>query len=86
MQGKLAAINKAKQGQGDGFEGRRIKMNQMTRPSTLIPYDAGAASEGTQEIPTHGIQSPHHSPGPELSLDSAAVLTPINDVVKKKSS
>jgi hypothetical protein len=27
----------------------------------------------------HGIPSPHHSPGPALSIDSAAALTPIND-------
>jgi hypothetical protein len=43
----------------------------MNRPSTLIPYDAGAACEGTQEIPTRGIPSPCHSPGPALSMDSA---------------
>jgi hypothetical protein len=38
------------------------------------------------QIPTHGIPSPHHSPGPALSVDSAAALTPINDVVRKSSS
>ncbi len=58
----------------------------MLMPSTLIPYHAGAVSEGTQEIPTHGIPSPHHSPGPALSVDSAAALTPINDVVRRSSS
>jgi hypothetical protein len=55
-------------------------------PSTLIPYYAGTAIEGTQEIPTHGIPSPHHSPWPVLSVDSAAALTPINDVVRRSSS
>ena len=46
----------------------------MLMPPMLIPYDAGAAIEGTQEIPTHGIPSPHHSPGPALSLDSASAF------------
>ncbi len=60
----------------------------MLMPSTLIPYYAGAASEGTQEIPTHGIPSPHHdhSSGPALCIDSAAALTPINEVVRRSSS
>ena len=50
-------------------------------PSTFIPYDAGAASEGTQEIPMHGIPSPHHSPGPALSVDSAAALRPLTPII-----
>jgi hypothetical protein len=58
----------------------------MMGPSTLKPYDAGAASEGTQEIPTLGIPSPRHSPGPAvLSVDSAAALTPIIDDVGESS-
>ncbi len=61
-------------------------MSVMLMPSTLIPYYACAASEGTQEIPMHSIQSPHHSPWPALSVDSAAALTPINDVVRRSSS
>jgi hypothetical protein len=42
----------------------------MLMPSTSIPYDACAASEGTQEIPMHDIPSPHHSPesGPDCPL------------------
>ena len=64
----------------------RKNQDEMTRPSKSIPYDAWAASEGTQEIPTHGIPSPHHSPGPALSVDSAAALTPIIGVVRKSSS
>jgi hypothetical protein len=86
MQGKLAAVGKAKQGQLDGLEGGRTTEEPDDTALYVNPYDAGAASEGTQEIPTHGIPSPHHSPRPALSLDSAAALTPINDVVKKKSS
>jgi hypothetical protein len=86
MQGKLAAINKAKQGQGDGLEGRRNKMNQMNQALYINPYDACAASEGTQEIPMHGIPLQHNSPWPALSLDSAAALTPIISVVEKMSS
>jgi hypothetical protein len=58
----------------------------MLMPSTLIPYYACAASEGTQEIPTHGIPSQQHSPGPALSVDSAAALTPISDVLRRSSS
>ena len=37
-------------------------------------------------MPTHGIPLPHHSPGPALSVDRAAALTPINDVVRRSSS
>jgi hypothetical protein len=55
------------------------------RPSTVIPYYAGAASEGTHEIPTHGIPSPRHSPGPVLSIDSAAALRPITTDVEESS-
>ena len=51
----------------------------------LIPCDARAASEGTQEIPTHGIPSPRHSPGPALSVDSAVTLTPIINGVEESS-
>jgi hypothetical protein len=51
----------------------------------LIPYDAGAASEGTQEIPTHGIPSPRHSPGAALSVDSAAALMPIAAALRPQS-
>jgi hypothetical protein len=34
----------------------------------------------------HGIQSHQHSPGPALSVDSAAALTPIIDGVEKDSN
>ena len=64
----------------------RKNQDEMTRPSKSIPYDAWAAIEGTQEIPTHGIPSPLHSAGPALSVDSAAALTPIIGVVGKSSS
>ena len=74
------------QGKAKGMVRGRKNQDEMTRPSTLIHYDACAASEGTQEIPTHGIPSPHHSPGPALSVDSAAALTPIIGVVRKSSS
>jgi hypothetical protein len=64
----------------------RKNQDEMTRPSTLIHYDACAVGEGTQEIPAHGNPSPHHSPGPALSVDSAAALTPIICVLRKRSS
>jgi hypothetical protein len=38
------------------------------------------------KILAHCIPSPHHSPGPALSVDSAAALTPIIDVVRKSSA
>jgi hypothetical protein len=83
--GKLAAISRrTKKMWAYGLEGRRTKINQAAEPSTFIPYDAGMASEGTQEIPTHGIPLPRHSPGPALSVDSAAALTPIIDDVEEK--
>ncbi len=73
----MAISRRAKMMRADGLEGRRAKMSQMSQALYVIPYDAGVSSEGTQEIPTHGIPTPHHSPGPVLSVDSAAALTPI---------
>jgi hypothetical protein len=82
MQGKLAAVRKVKQGKGLV---RGLK-SVMLMPSTLIPYDACAASEGTQARYQRMVsRRQHHSPGSALSVDSAAALTPINDVVRRSS-
>ena len=79
--GKLAAISRrAKKMRADGLEGRRAKMSQMSQALYLNSLP-GAASEGTQEIPMHGIPSPHHSPGPALSVDSAAALRPLTPII-----
>ena len=59
-------------------------MSQMSQALYLNSLP-GAASEGTQEIPTHGIPSPRHSAGPALSVDSTAGLTPIIDGVEESS-
>jgi hypothetical protein len=47
---KLAAISRrAKMMRADGLQGRRARMSQMMMALYLIPYDAGAASEGTRD-------------------------------------
>jgi hypothetical protein len=61
----------------DGLEGRRAKM------SALLVRGGGGKGGPTSQKPTQGIPSPHHSPGPALSVDSAAALTPIIDGVGK---
>jgi hypothetical protein len=59
----------------------------MLMPSTLSPYNAGAASEGTRARYQRMVsRRQHHSPGPALSVDSTAALKPINDVVRRRSS
>jgi hypothetical protein len=61
----------------------------MLMPSTLIPYDAGAASEGTQDRYQRMVSRRHITapgPGPAPSVDRAAALTLINNVVRRSSS
>ena len=78
------AISSAEiQGHREGVRGQ--KSDTMYKPSYVNPYDAGAAGEGTHKIPTHGIPSLHLSPGPALSVDSAAALTPIINDVERRS-
>jgi hypothetical protein len=68
----------------DGLEGRRAKMSQMSQALYFNSLRCRRCQRGhTRQIPRHGIPSPHHIPGPALSVDSAAALTPIIDVVEK---
>ena len=81
---------------GRGVRGQKSQMSQMSRPSTLIPYDAGAASEGTRDGYQRMVSRRHYTaPGRHLQPNGcskwsnqmgSAAAKPIIDAKRRSSS